>query len=834
MTSPTPDPNTKKRKRIAPTLIKSFDPVGINASNRDVAPNIAPGVVFIGADGKKRMVPKLLAVDDAEGPSHGQPRAPALQALDAGGERALAAAKGILEVAQKKKFAMRSSSLSAGYLGKENMSVDDVFYGAVEVGQELPNAKESTDFIEPPNLISSGRRLYVHRLMKHFLLRSDRQIFSRNGKQYSAIRPYATHLAPRYHNPSFTLYHAGEDCVLRARREALQSWPEIDTEQLVSQAKPSDNSILFNPGPWEAYDEEYDPDALVKWKHIPGGDQVLPVYGESDEENEYDEETWKEIEEEQGGLEEPLKALKRPPLSPEEVDQAIDEGIAEMVKRWHDVKLPKKQRKGSQLWKDTRPRSIRQANLERLRKHVEKMQARIHKMRTEIMRDDTWTSKRQILKQTRIMEVSIFDRESSIWEISIIENQTRPEKPLAKPPSSKNSIVSSENGEEGESIGSNTESSSSEDDMDDFIVDDHAGSEDEIELNMADSEDEDEGNVISPVSSRSPSLDSKSSRVSSMGRVINKPPHRLTLKFRPSNMDRIRPDDDASGIDPANSPSERFNSPNSFSQIFLVKKESSRQKSRTGSPNHVSNIVDLTMTSSDEASRADATQIAAPRATIPHAISLITPKKKTSIKLVNKNSPFGKSLFASPIMVSDEDHCQMPDPDNLPFIYDPDAVAKFPPKAWIALKDRKRLLIAILHSMESSLRSALYVFISNLTEDQFWLSMAEVMNAILHGSDSLKGVDQETFKTVIRFIRLFQMYVECKERYLEKPPKEPTIEYLKSAQKKWFPEFYQFCCQLEDLFFNATASRPHQAVNDQDDDEDDEGPQSAVKRRRVM
>ena len=45
-----------------------------------------------------------------------------------------------------------------------------------------------------------------------------------------------------------------------------------------------------------------DPDLLEKYKYIDGGDEVLPLYGESDEENEYDMETWKEIEQEQGML----------------------------------------------------------------------------------------------------------------------------------------------------------------------------------------------------------------------------------------------------------------------------------------------------------------------------------------------------------------------------------------------------------------------------------------------------------------------------------------------------------------------------------------------------
>jgi hypothetical protein len=837
-TSPTPDPNLKKRKRIAPTLITSVvDPIEADAADGNDPSTIQPGVVFVGADGKKRLVPECLTAHDVEDPHNGEPlpqsRAPELPALDAGGERALAAAKNILEVAQQKKFAMLVDASSAGYLGKQGMPVDDVFYDEIEVGQELSNTKETTDFLEPPTVISSGRRLYVNSLMKHFLLRSERQIFSRGGKQYSAIRPYTENLAPRYQNLSFTLYYAGKDHIVRARREGLQNWPEIDTERLVSpvsQPEPNSDSITFEPGPWESYAQEFDPDTLGKWNNLSGGDEILPVYGESDEENEYDSETWREIEEEQGTLDRPLKPLKRTALSPEEVNQAIDEGIAEMVKKWYDVKLPKKHRKAFRIWKETRPRLSRQAYLKILQEHLDRMHVRITKMRKEIL-DETWTSKRQVHKQTRILELNIFDRESSIWEMSIIESQTRPEKPSPKPPSSKKSIVSTENGEEGESLGSDTEASSSDDDMDDFIVDDPPGTEDEIELNMADSEDEDEGNVITPFSSPSPSP--SPSRNPSKGGLAKKRPIRSFLQDNSSNTDQVMPNanNDSSDSDAMNeyiSMPQRLISPSSSSKSSTIKEELPIPKSHSDSPRKVSNIVDLTMTSSDEASR-----VVAPRVATPQVVNLITPKKKPTIKLINRNSPFSNSPSGSPIMISDEDQQPAPSRKNLPSLNDPATIAKFSSQAWTDLKDRKRLLITILYSMEPSLRNALYVFVSNITEDQFWSNMTEVMDAILDGSDSLRGMDPETFKTLVRFIRLFQMYTECKKRPLESPPKDSMIEQLKSARGVWFPEFYQFCRELEDFFFNRKASKERQLVNEDRDDEEDEGPQSAVKRRRV-
>jgi hypothetical protein len=137
----------------------------------------------------------------------------------------------------------------------------------------------------------------------------------------------------------------------------------------------------------------------------------------------------------------------------------------------------------------------------------------------------------------------------------------------------------------------------------------------------------------------------------------------------------------------------------------------------------VSSMVDLTMLSSDDG---------------PEIVSLGTlKKKKTMIKLINRNSPVN--------LVSDSDGTtQIPDAD-LPPLTDTAAIAKYSHQAWVALSDRERLLISVLHGMPISMRNAIFALTTD-TETQLWDHMIEVMDAIRRHGDSVKGMDGDTFE----------------------------------------------------------------------------------------
>ena len=296
--SETPEINGKKRKRIAPTLISSEIDLNRNreipSAADDVVRNdpqkIEPGVVFIDEDGKKRMIPIRQPNEDSNEPYDYQAllQAPGLSAaLEQGKDKTPEAAAQAIEIDKDKKSGQSADSQAIGYLGKKKMAVDDIFYTATPVGQDLPDEDSvNPTFSVGLKTISSGRRLYMHRLMRKYL-NSERTILLRDGKYFSAVLPYPSSLTPIYHKPSFTLFYTSEDGKIHARREKLQSWPEIDPDARPQTKTDVDgNVITFNtsmPGMLNtigSYDH-FNPDHLEKYNYVDGGDEVLPLYGES-------------------------------------------------------------------------------------------------------------------------------------------------------------------------------------------------------------------------------------------------------------------------------------------------------------------------------------------------------------------------------------------------------------------------------------------------------------------------------------------------------------------------------------------------------------------------
>jgi len=841
ITNPAPEADGKKRKRIAPTLITSvIDPnrnreipnqavrlvpeglksnhenaneVDFDGSNQggesEVHPleesvTVEPGVPYVDKNNKKRLVPIRQPDSDDEAPyDYGEllrkSRLQEEQALYEDRERGLTAAENLLQKVVQKRTERSINALATGYLGKQKIPVDNIFYDGILVGQEMSPAEDVAEFSHGGRNISSGRRLYVHRVMKNFL-RSERQVISREGKQHSAVRPYPVKLTPRHHNPSFTLFSSDPDGKIHARREELSSWPEIDPEAPLPQPRNyDDQQVNFKPAMWgnfEPFQDRFDPDVLERYQHIEGGDEVLPIYGESDEDNEFDLETWAEIEEERGTLEgtEPKQNSKKRHLTLEEIDHAIDESIAEIIIKWNKEKLPKKQRRAFKLWKATRLRKNRQAHLQEIRDNLSRMNNdRIPKLRKEIA-TEVWTSPLSVKKQARSMEQSIFDREGWLWEKSIIESKIRPEKPAPRPPASKKST--SETGEEGESVGSDIELYSSDEDMDEFIVDDH--SSEEIELSLADSEGEDE------TAASDTSIFNDTPRSDTGRKNIN-----FRVKYSASDQEEAMSDSAQTFRSVDRTPQH------SSAPVTPFKKSPPKEDPKfAGFPSALSDrtndVVDLTMLSSDDTADDNVVDLRTP------------PNKRTAIRLFTRNTPF-KSPRA--ISISDSDEIKTtnsPDPNNLPPLDNPVEISRYNYQAWTNIGDRERLLIQALY-WKPELHVRIFSFISNISEVDLWSNMSNVVEAAIAKEDSVKGMDNETFATLLLYLWLFEIYVYCKFVPKVKPSKK-GLETLQEKHDEWFSSFYALARKFEECFKGCSNK----------DDSGDEGPQSAVKRVRAI
>lgn len=766
------DSNAKKRKRIAPTLVSSDirPPRDRQAPNEaDTVlhynpDNIEPGVPFITDDGKKRVVPVLLASPDSEPPyNHNN----------------------LLQGKPTRKRAKRLRLKPARHLGKKRLTADSIFYMCTAVGQDLPTESVGELSACPKN-VPNGERLYVHHVIREYLL-SEVKYFERDGNLFLAVCPYPFRLAQKYHSPSFTLFYRDGNGQLHARREEARRWPEIcpaidsdDSDQL---SQDGDEAGILAGRP--SFFQTFDFDVLLRYEEELGAKEVLPLYGESDEENEYDMETWAEIEEEQGNLNKPLRPLKRQLLSLADVNKAIDEGIAMLVTKWREERLPKLKQKAFRIWtKCHKSREVRRHHIQGIQKLLDRIDNdRLPKLRKEIA-SEHWTSAKQVQRQTRILEQSIYDRESSAWEIGMLNSLAPPEKPLPKTPAS---IASKkprptqdyEEGE-GESLESDCTACSSDEDMDDFIVDDTESATGCIEMNLADTEDEDEASAS----------DSSSWSSSNKDPEVRPPPKKRLVTYLES--------DDNMDIDELD---ER-----------PVKDEPMLPALPPTSSNNADNPIDLTILSSDDSPGKP-------------SVTVAPPKRKPRIKLIHKGSPFDESAIA----ISDEE-LLLPDMDNLPPYHDTDAIAGFSYEAWAQVSDRERLLILVVNGLDNDLRAAIFAFVASVSEDELWSHMLNAIVVLLEAGNSLKGMDDGTFQTLVAFIRLFNIYTRCKFHSRDQPP-DAHLKKLPDQHAEWFPRFYGHCLKLEDYISQST---PMLQEDNAGLDGDDEDIQPAIRRRRAI
>ncbi|KAK1974348.1 SNF2 family domain-containing protein [Colletotrichum cereale] len=192
-------------------------------------------------------------------------------------------------------------------------------------------------------------------------------------------------------------------------------------------------------------------------------DKVLPLFGDSDDEDGYDTETREALQDEEEELQREMD-LKSQYLTRDEVERVIQEEIKQMEDSWDERKLPKKQLKANELWNKARRRGlIRQIGSATSK--LEMLNTRIEKLCQEI-REDEWPSENQLRRQARSLECSVEDRKAERWLLGVLRGHEppRPEtmsKP--RPITARREILSDEDGEY---------ITSEDDDDDDFIVDD--------------------------------------------------------------------------------------------------------------------------------------------------------------------------------------------------------------------------------------------------------------------------------------------------------------------------------------------------------------------------
>ncbi|KAI1417508.1 hypothetical protein F5Y13DRAFT_151166 [Hypoxylon sp. FL1857] len=204
---------------------------------------------------------------------------------------------------------------------------------------------------------------------------------------------------------------------------------------------------------------------LVPGANDPEHDEVLPLYGDSDEE--YDSETWEEIEAERL---ERLEAEARPGLNGDEVQAIIDDSIHQFASDWRARKLFKLSSKANKLWEDARKLGLKRS-IDKNRGDINACEARLTKYCKELSMQ-YWRKATELKESALILQQTVEDKEYFSSVLGIITA------PVAPPtgPSLPRPNVRRARARAVKAVTDDEEilTSESEEDFDDFIVDDEA------------------------------------------------------------------------------------------------------------------------------------------------------------------------------------------------------------------------------------------------------------------------------------------------------------------------------------------------------------------------
>ncbi|KAI4248683.1 MAG: hypothetical protein LQ352_005859 [Teloschistes flavicans] len=370
----------------------------------------------------------------------------------------------------------QEASSDTGFLGTKALPVDTLFY---TLEKEPPNHvddssldrdnKDLDNFTFFGNSAGHGEQQYVAARMKYFLQQKP-NMYRRGGKSRNGICPYPDYFGQARKPSSITIFEPipGTDEVQPVRRDRA-----LWTSQNLSTSRRGPDAIRLGTAALWHHDDGENWDFLDKWNYMQD-DHPMPAFGDSGSEGEYDLDTWREMQKENGvKLERPLgrsRGFKK--LTAEEVQEAIDSAVDSIRRDWKEKRLPKLRRTAWLLWSKSRRNRTKQIQISSLEYDIQHLKSRLDKLQGEIAREQ-WISRAKVIKQCESMRRTIYCLHESEWTIETLCLKARPEKlgsvlhvKSKKPPDRESAEV--KNVEAASSI----VETSTDEDLDDFIVDD--------------------------------------------------------------------------------------------------------------------------------------------------------------------------------------------------------------------------------------------------------------------------------------------------------------------------------------------------------------------------
>jgi hypothetical protein len=453
----------------------------------------------IDENGRKRLVPTLLPPDRA--------KSPVIEPEQASEE----------EPMFNKTRRQRQQAQSKYYLPLKARKIDSIFY-SVEPGEDISDEeREGFSFVAAQHPYRHpGERQFVARHLGRFFRNNsniiaqdlqsmgatDRFIMTRTADHLRiAVKPYgdAENYLLKHELQSFTVFDFknGQARVHRENTKTLPL-PWKNSSSAASASSKSDVQMVTHfdqPSAGSSSRIEHDDndlagfEHLLKWQNIDNADKILPLFGESDSEEEFDHETWREYEKEFGSeKKEPKPRADRCYVRREEIEQALQEAIEDVISRWFEEKLPKQEEIAYAEWKLAKKQRRFASIIESCTKAIEHAKHRLERQKDkffEVTDYTTLTAAKKACKKVAKgnMRTTIESIQYDEWMIGLMKRKEAPPKPVRKPKAERKArSVPRDPGEdepmdedsETEDIGSNSDFISegeAEDDMAGFISD---------------------------------------------------------------------------------------------------------------------------------------------------------------------------------------------------------------------------------------------------------------------------------------------------------------------------------------------------------------------------
>lgn len=320
------------------------------------------------------------------------------------------------------------------YLSKESKPLQETFYHCISTDWDtslypLPDDDKVNFCLESYNY-PSGRRQVIAAQMKHFLQQPVKTL-PRDGSLFRM--PYGPKRSEKTSQQYFTLFpeNGGRPIV-----RALADFPELKDaflrrsihEAPTSRPAPL-NLNMGNPSQKATgFEAEEDPSSLGEFayllaKYPATEEEVLPLYGDSGDEGELDELTWKEYEEERIDKNNLPSAM-----TIAEVESTINETLEDYRREWHQTKLPKVQVKAYRTWMRSAKQKSRKAALEHSQFWRDHSIKQLQKLKEAVLKD-IWHKPADVKHQCQSMELTTFTIEENTYLVQVLLSDAPPQRP---------------------------------------------------------------------------------------------------------------------------------------------------------------------------------------------------------------------------------------------------------------------------------------------------------------------------------------------------------------------------------------------------------------------